>query len=407
MVEPVKSPQNPVDTAMASWRDDMLPVVLLVALVFGLLVVVGGALFSPGYHLAPALVWSLGFCVSGMLLGFLFGIPRTLPPGTINLAAAAAAPGAVQGGAADTPAVDQQAVGQSPATARGAANEINSNLVEVSDWLTKIIVGVGLVELKNLPAGAHSVARFIAPALSVDDKLAVPIAGGMMLYFSVLGFLIGYLLTRIYLAIIIKRADNLVIIQNDPIRLASGNEIQISLRDVTQLQQTAIDGLQETVTKLVLATPKNLAAATAPVAAGLAATPKVRRRILWVDDTPIKNTLLIDQFKLIETDIKQVTSTNQALAELKSGSYDLLITDMARLEDGRRVQNAGVLLIQAVKAIRPELQIVVYCSRTTAKLYGQDAENAGARVVTSSGTTLLATVRRILDATDGPDQPPP
>ncbi len=48
--------------------------------------------------------------------------------------------------------------------------EINSNLVEVSDWLTKIIVGVGLIELKSLPGSARSMAAFIAPSLATDTQ---------------------------------------------------------------------------------------------------------------------------------------------------------------------------------------------------------------------------------------------
>lgn len=74
-------------TATAAVRKrDVLPYILLFILLAGLLAVLAGALLPPYYHAVPALLWSLGFCVSGMLLGFLFGIPRTLPSGTVNMA---------------------------------------------------------------------------------------------------------------------------------------------------------------------------------------------------------------------------------------------------------------------------------------------------------------------------------
>ncbi|NHZ64065.1 response regulator [Massilia genomosp. 1] len=382
--------RNPVDSAMEAWRDDLLPLVLLAALGSGLLVVLGGSILNPHYHLAPALMWSLGFCASGMLLGFLFGIPRTLPAGAVKLAAETMATG--DGSGAGKPGSRRDTGTPSPP----APNEINSNLVEVSDWLTKIIVGVGLVELKNLPRAAYSVAEFIAPGLAIANDVALPIAGGIMMYFSVLGFLIGYLLTRIYLAIIIKRADNLVIIQNDQVRLAAGTEIEVHF--LSKLQQTAIDDLQEIVGKLVLATPKNLAVATTVPPAPSPFNKSRQRRILWVDDVPTNNTLLVEQFKLIETEVEQVTTTDAALARISQEKFDLVITDMARLEDGRRVQDAGLILIREAMKLRPELQIVVYCSRGMAAMHGKAAEQAGARLVTSSGTALLAVVRPILDA---------
>ena len=130
-------------------KRDVLPYILLSILLAGLLAVLGGALFPPYYQAVPALLWSLGFCVSGMLLGFLFGIPRTVPSGTVDVPAATEVP----------PNASNTLFTGTP-----SPMEINSNLVEVSDWLTKIIIGVGLIELKSLPGTAHGVADFIAPS---------------------------------------------------------------------------------------------------------------------------------------------------------------------------------------------------------------------------------------------------
>lgn len=190
-------PKRPPDTYVS--------VILLVIFLAGLTTIVFGGIFEPNFSIVPALIWAFGFCASGMLLGFLFGIPRTLPAGTVVADAQPARPGSTDTPGSSSPSEPSATEGSST----GQPREINSNLVEVSDWLTKIIVGVGLVELKKLPRAAQSVAEFIAPSLGVIDlNIARPVAGSIMMFFSVHGFLIGYLLTRIYLAVVIKHADH-------------------------------------------------------------------------------------------------------------------------------------------------------------------------------------------------------
>lgn len=365
-----------------------VPLILLVMFLAGTLVVVLGGIYSPGYKIAPALIWAFGFCVGGMLLGFLFAIPRTLPAG-VTIAPALEKENRGRDGSSDS------------VNGLGYANghthsEINSNLVEVSDWLTKIIVGVGLIELKSLPARAERVAAFIAPSLELSrEAAATPIAGGIMFFFSILGFLNGYLLTRIYLAVIIKWADNQVKIQNDPIRLRSGKEIEVT--ELTRLQQDTLTDLQETVAQLVLPNPHNAEAAL-PLPQGEGAARERRGRVLWVDDNPGNNTLLVEQLSKEGTIVEQVLTTKQALDSLSRNQYDVVVTDMARFEEKRDVQDAGVQLIKEVRKINPELQVIVYCSRRMVNLYGEAAQVAGARLVTMSGTRLIAVLNRILTA---------
>lgn len=370
-----------------------VPLILLVMFLAGTLVVVLGGISSPGYKIAPALIWAFGFCVGGMLLGFLFAIPRTLPPG-VTIVPALEKENRGRDGSSDS--VNGLGYANGLAGASHAHSEINSNLVEVSDWLTKIIVGVGLIELKSLPARAERVAAFIAPSLELSrEAAATPIAGGIMFFFSILGFLNGYLLTRIYLAVIIKWADNQVKIQNDPIRLRSGKEIEVT--ELTRLQQDTLTDLQETVAQLVLPNPHNAEAAP-PLPRAEGAARERRGRILWVDDNPGNNTLLVEQLAREGTIVEQVLTTRQALDSLSRNQFDVVVTDMARFEEKRDVQDAGVQLINEIRKINPELQIIVYCSRRMAKLYGEAAEVAGARLVTMSGTRLIAALNRILTA---------
>ena len=380
--------------AAAVRKRDVLPYILLFILLAGLLAVLAGALLPPYYHAVPALLWSLGFCVSGMLLGFLFGIPRTLPSGTVNMAPPDDRSNGKSRATDEPPAAADAAAGNASNTlflGTPTPMEINSNLVEVSDWLTKIIVGVGLIELKSLPGSARSMAAFIAPSLATDTPTAMAVVGGIMLFFSVHGFLIGYLLTRIYLSIMIKRADSLV--KNESVRLESGKEIEVT--ELSRLQQKSLDDMQEAVTQLLLAHPPDGAPGVTALA-GMPAEKKPVSLVLWLDDHPRNNTLLVEQLERENIKVDQAVSMRQALAMLQQKHYALLITDMARAESGRRIKDAGVQTVREVRQAQPALPIIVYCSKDTVASYGTAAEAAGARFITTSGTSLLAAVNKLV-----------
>jgi hypothetical protein len=81
-----------------------------------------------------------------------------------------------------------------------------TNLEEIADWLTKIILGAGLVELTNL---VHSLPRFaeymargvepvppVSPSCPVAQEASPPIALAIMGFFFASGILYGYLWSR-------------------------------------------------------------------------------------------------------------------------------------------------------------------------------------------------------------------
>lgn len=131
-------------------------------------------LFSHGVLLAGAAA-SLGG-----LIGFLFGIPRTLAPRTKEERDGTTA-GHPRAGTIDGPDLPSQA--------------INTNLEDISDWLTKILVGVGLVEFQNIVGMLEKIGIRFEDWLG-DSELAVQ---GVIINFSVWGFFTGYLLTRLFL----------------------------------------------------------------------------------------------------------------------------------------------------------------------------------------------------------------
>jgi len=73
--------------------------------------------------------------------------------------------------------------------------QANTNLEEISDWLTKILVGVGLIQIARL---GKSFAHALAPSFGgAADSGAVGLA--VVIYFAVAGFLLGYIWTRLRL----------------------------------------------------------------------------------------------------------------------------------------------------------------------------------------------------------------
>ena len=99
--------------------------------------------------------------LSGGVLGFLFGVPR------------------LRASVSTTPA---------PTT---TAFTPNTNLEQISDWLTKIIVGAALVQLRVIAADINDLALAIGVALGTRGGAVV--SGGIMVLYFFGGFMWGYL----------------------------------------------------------------------------------------------------------------------------------------------------------------------------------------------------------------------
>lgn len=155
--------------------------------------------FGPGRQALPICLLVAGASLAmGILVGFLFGIPRAVQAVATKPAAAASAQlGAGQPGAVNVPPAPTQP-GAANGGKRAGGYSANTNLEQISDWLTKIIVGVGLVQLTVIPGKLRSLADYLATAFG---NQAVPSALVMTIicYFGIFGFLLGYLWARIYL----------------------------------------------------------------------------------------------------------------------------------------------------------------------------------------------------------------
>jgi CheY-like chemotaxis protein len=118
------------------------------------------------------------------------------------------------------------------------------------------------------------------------------------------------------------------------------------------------------------------------------------RTVLWVDDNPSNNLFEVGKLRDAGFVVTQVESTDAAVTDLQHSQFDLVITDMSRTEHGRRVDDAGMKLIEWIRRRessdgRPQTPVFVYCSAWAAAEYGQAARDAGATGVTASTTELL------------------
>jgi hypothetical protein len=127
--------------------------------------VITDAAGSPGFaaYLGTDLLVAAAATAAAALLGFVFGIPLT-PEASI----AAGAPGLAT----------------------------NTNLERISNWLTTLLIGATLVQIKDIAQWVGSLGKSLIATGPAANDAVVPI---IVIYFFALSFLGVYLITRLYL----------------------------------------------------------------------------------------------------------------------------------------------------------------------------------------------------------------
>ena len=128
--------------------------------------------------------------IAGWLLGLLFGIPRSL--------------------SRSQPASGQQAAGSNAPAPGGSSSRpsrTNTNLEDVSDWLSKTVVGLGLASLYQIPGytwkKSGQIGAQIFPAITGGQGFAFLVVA----YFTGGGFWIGYIGTRTLITLLFDGID--------------------------------------------------------------------------------------------------------------------------------------------------------------------------------------------------------
>lgn len=134
----------------------------------------------PGHWVAGAGVVGSAAVVAGASsaigggLGFLFGIPKTLQSNGLD--------------------------------GKHVRYLTNTNLEDISDWLTKIIVGVGLVQITRLPGALRSLGGWLGPIFGGGPHAEV-FSTVFVCYFAISFFLLLYLWTRSRLRGVLQAAE--------------------------------------------------------------------------------------------------------------------------------------------------------------------------------------------------------
>lgn len=165
----------------------------------------GTQIETPLVRLSTLLSIAIGVAAFTAFIGFLFGITRTLKLKKDK----------------NDPNDDEAAFDYTP----------NTNLEEISDWLTKIIVGVGLIELTKIISFIGNLSDKVAKNIGHNDAASFVI--GIVLYASAVGFTFGFLWTRLCFGRAIKQADEAL--------------IEKKLNDLERIQQSLIDDQEATL----------------------------------------------------------------------------------------------------------------------------------------------------------------
>lgn len=144
--------------------------------------------------------------ISGFFLGFLFGIPKRN-------------------------------------TDKESAYNLSTNLVDISDWLTKIIIGLGLIEIKKIPAYLISIGNYIQTSVGAEDSVKI-FSVCCIVYFSIFGLYYGYNYMRLFLSGQFKEADDNLL--QKQIRLTETGEA-LNSQDLSpdNLDQSSLEKVNE------------------------------------------------------------------------------------------------------------------------------------------------------------------
>jgi WD40 repeat protein len=118
------------------------------------------------------------------------------------------------------------------------------------------------------------------------------------------------------------------------------------------------------------------------------------QRVLWVDDNPANNDFVITRLQEEGIEVTQALSTAQAMQILLASglSFNVIISDMGRTEEGEHRHNAGILLIKAIREAGITLPIFVY-TLMASYLMRREVVAAGGNGATWATEELLSWLR--------------
>lgn len=118
----------------------------------------------------------------------------------------------------------------------------------------------------------------------------------------------------------------------------------------------------------------------------------INRSILWVDDRALNNIYEAKIFKRLGASIISARTTEEALALLSADNFDVVISDVHRVENGWPVPDAGYRLLKSMIDKSINTPLVFYTSRIDQKHL---AQSKGAFGSADFPTTLKREVLKV------------
>ncbi len=192
---------------------------MLGALAAGLVVVAILGVSNAGFGRMAAMLGGVllaaASALAGGFFGFLFGIPHSKQgPETVI------------------------------ASANGGRQYVeNTNLEQISDWLTKIIIGLTLVQYQKISDFLAGAGKSFGPVLisGGNGAVAQALAIALILYFFLTGFLFFYLWTRIYMEALLRRQHALLESEIETILHVQQQQQNDSDADALELVESYLD----------------------------------------------------------------------------------------------------------------------------------------------------------------------
>jgi CheY-like chemotaxis protein len=215
--------------------------------------------------------------------------------------------------------------------------------------------------------------------MQITNAAAVTVAS--VAYGSGVGFVFGYLWTRLRMRLLLESSDRLAA------EVAQTRDIAESLRKQNEkFAQTEAGRDLDRAAELAVKARK-------AVGSGSIAP------ILWVDDMPQNNTSLIDSLRSLDIEVELARSTGEAVEAFNRRSYGLLISDLGRQEGANYNPNAGVDLIRAVRAEDPVVPIIIFATHRAVAME-DELLREGATLVTNRASVLFEEATRAVMMTN-------
>jgi CheY-like chemotaxis protein len=248
--------------------------------------------------------------------------------------------------------------------------ESNDNLVQISDWLTKLLVGAGLVQLTQLPGALADLGDFLKPGIGLSYAEAYVVSA--VLYGAATGFATGYLWTRLRFRPLLEQSDR------EARKISSARDIADDLQGSGEASESAFTRATVAADAVQMAEQSN-AASWLP--------------ILWVDDNPSNNRGIVRSLVRLGITVEQVLSTAEAMARLQSNPYAVVISDLGRVEAGEHNPAAGRDLLVQMAQLPIATPVIIFAGPRGVHMR-EELLGAGARLVSQNASEVFIEAAR-------------